>query len=87
MGNNIIPETAVATFNENGRYPKGRKKNSGIYLFSTYEGMVILDQWPGHKAQARLVRLGGSPQNEANAYFVITVPAGTKSSKCKCGGK
>jgi hypothetical protein len=87
MGNTIIPGTTIATFNENGRYPKGRKKNSGIYLYSTHEGMVILDQWPGHKAQARLVTPGGSPQNDPNAYSVITVPAGTTSSKCECGGK
>ncbi len=87
VGNDIEPGTAMATFDEDGRYPKGSEKNSGIYLDSIDEGIVILDQWPGHKARARLMRPGGRPQNNPNAYFVITVPAGTTSSKCKCGGE
>ncbi|MGH9498023.1 MAG: BPSL0067 family protein [Terriglobales bacterium] len=28
----IKPETAIATFDNNGHYPSGKDKNSGIYL-------------------------------------------------------
>jgi RHS repeat-associated protein len=94
LGNDVAPGTAIATFNDNGRYPQSNdvSKNSGIYLGDNYLNMpansfVLLDQWPEHMAQARVVRPEpkGSASNDSGSYSVITVPYGTKSKKCKCG--
>ena len=85
LGNKMIPYgTAIATF-ENGRYPQAYR-NSGIYIGQGPKGIYIIDQWPGNLARARTLGLSGEPQNNANAYSVISVPFGTTSSKCSCGG-
>lgn len=81
----IKPGTAIATFDSNGRYPKGdEQKNSGIYLGRGTNGSIwILDQWPArsgtgqrdHPPQPRELltdnRRGAS--NNSNAYYVILV--------------
>jgi len=83
-GNNIPSGTAIATF-VNGRYPLGNvAKNSGIYLYPGPDGsIIIIDQWPGHPAQARQVNPGGANgrSNDANGYSTISAPAG----ECGCG--
>jgi RHS repeat-associated protein/uncharacterized repeat protein (TIGR01451 family) len=87
FGNDIPPGTAIATFGTDGRYPAGHvNKNSGIFVSQDSEGLDMIDQWPGHTAQDRLVVPGrANPSNNASAYSVITVPPGTTSSKCECG--
>jgi RHS repeat-associated protein len=87
LGDTDIPlGTAIATFDDNGRYPGSATtaKNSGIYIGQRDGRVFIIDQWPGHNARARTIDPGGSPSNDSNAYSVVLVPPGTKSSKCKC---
>lgn len=84
VGNSIPPGTAIATF-VNGRYPQANvAENSGIYLYPGPNGIIMIDQWPDNLARAREVRTGGGPgrSNDANAYSIITAPAG----ECGCGG-
>ena len=95
IGNTIPAGTPVATFDSNGLYPAGPNKNSGIYVKGLPGNVfIIIDQWgpypglPPHPASARPVRPepgGPNPSNDSGSYSVITVPPGTKSSKCKCG--
>jgi RHS repeat-associated protein len=93
MNNSDIPiGTAIATM-PYGYYPGKEEshKNSGIYLgqgvnASGQPGIVIIDQWPGHKARMRVITEGGQfPgdfSNDADAYYVITTPA---VRDCGCG--
>ena len=96
IGSDIPRGTAVATFDENGRYPKGKNhQNSGIYIESgnAPNTFLIIDQWdeipgvrPAHPARER--GLGPKPGQRSDnslAYSVITVPYGTTSKLCKCG--
>jgi hypothetical protein len=81
----IKPGTAIATFDSNGRYPKGdQPKNSGIYLGRGTNGSIwILDQWPArsgtgqkdHPPQPRELLTDNSrgASNNSNAYHVILV--------------
>ncbi len=93
IGSDIARGTPIATFDDNGRYPQDDvPKNSGIYAGNNYRNMppksfAIIDQWPGHLPQGRVVRPEphGSVSDDSGSYSVITVPYGTKSKKCKCG--
>ena len=81
----VKPGTAIATFDSNGRYPKGdQPKNSGIYLGRGTNGSIwILDQWPArsgtgqkdHPPQPRELLTDNSrgASNNSNAYHVILV--------------
>jgi len=88
LGADIPPGTAIATFVD-GRYPQeGTAMNSGIYIGQDAGGIYIVDQWTRHRAQKRLLRPkppGAAREDDANAYSVISVPPGTRSSKCQCG--
>jgi RHS repeat-associated protein len=75
LGNNVAPGTAIATFDANGRYPKGDvPKNSGIFV-AEYSGQVIemIDQWPGNLGALRQLGPNGTPSNDSTAYSVIDV--------------
>lgn len=72
----IKPGTAIATFDEKGRFPNKHTYNSGIYLNSGTKGSIwILDQWPGHPPRVREVFLDNrkEPADNAGAYSVIYV--------------
>jgi len=87
LGNDIPRGVAIATFDENGRYPADVHQNSGIHLGigDAPNTITILDQWPGHLARRRtLFPMRHGMADNANAYSVITVPPGTKSSQCQC---
>src|SRR5262249_40181037 len=70
LGSDTPAGTAIATFDNNGRYPQDDDvpKNSGIYLGTNFRDLqpnsfVFLDQWPGHMAQARVLKpVKDSPQ-------------------------
>lgn len=51
----IAPGTAIATFDENGRYPSGDVKHAAIFIgFSEGgSGILVLDQWNGTMLQYR----------------------------------
>jgi hypothetical protein len=69
--------TAIATFNNEGRYPSRHGWNSGIYLGQgDHNSIWILDQWPGHPPQPRQLYPDSSAARpeDANAYSVIRVP-------------
>jgi hypothetical protein len=74
----IKPNTAIATFDQNCRYPQSGDRNSGIYLTNGTNGTVwILDQFnhPSHPPHPRRLPLH-SPNgcsNEASRYSVIYV--------------
>jgi hypothetical protein len=72
----LKPGTAIATFNDKGRFPNQKNWNSGIYLGPGVNGDIwILDQWPHHAPQPRPVHLdnGAIPANNSAAYSVILV--------------
>jgi hypothetical protein len=70
----IKPGTAIANFNDEGRFPNKHGWNSGIYLGRGPNGSIwILDQWPGNSPRERWVLLDKKrqPADNAGAYFVI----------------
>ena len=70
----LKPGTAIATFNDEGRFPNKHEWNSGIYLGRGTNGSIwILDQWPGYSPREREVFLDNKrmPANNAGAYSVI----------------
>ena len=70
------PGTAVATFNDKGRYPSKSGWNSGIFLGPGTKGSVwVLDQWPGHPPEPREIPVNNNalPANNSGAYSVILV--------------
>lgn len=80
-----ITQKTETIFNEQ-HIESYRYDTAGRLTSVTRDGVVIIDQWPGHTAIQRLLPPGRpSPSNDANGYSVITVPPGTKSSKCGCG--
>jgi large repetitive protein len=77
-GGYIQAGTAIATFDENGLYPAGPKKNSGIYVrIRAGKGFDMIDQWPrdNHYAKQRLLLPGGGRaiSDNADSYYVIMV--------------
>ncbi len=74
-GNNLPPGTAIATFDQNGRYPSEIGWNSAILIRYTSNGIWIYDQWLGHPAtpDGRFIGLTGGRPNNATAYSVIVV--------------
>lgn len=71
---NLKRGTAIANFNDKGRFPNKHEWNSGIYLGRGVNGSIwILDQWPGHSPAPREVHLDNRmfPADNAGAYSVI----------------
>jgi hypothetical protein len=76
-GNTMISKgTAIATF-VNGVYPNwGSGNHAAIYLYSTADGIRVIDQWTGrthHYPQERTIRFDGGSNlsNNASAYYVV----------------
>lgn len=68
--------TAIATFDDNGRYPKdSRGRHAAIYLSHNPQGIVVLDQWNAKgKVSERTIRFvpnSKSRSNNAGAFYVI----------------
>jgi hypothetical protein len=68
--------TAIATFDEYGRYPKdARGKHAAIYLRHDARGITVLDQWNAKgKVTERTIRFDSksrSRSNDANSFYVI----------------
>jgi hypothetical protein len=69
--------TAIATFNEAGRYPSTMSGDShaAIYLDQTPQGIRVIDQWLLHPAQERILRFrdgaGDHPVNDGSAFYVV----------------
>lgn len=68
--------TAIATFDENGKYPNMATGNhAAIYVSQDGNGIRVYDQWVGQGAvKERFIRFkngGGSPSNDGDSFFVI----------------
>ncbi|WP_408951543.1 BPSL0067 family protein [Lysobacter sp. Hz 25] len=57
-GLQVAPGTAIATFDENGRYPVGPVKHAAIFIGYSEggTGVLVLDQWDGVNLQYRELR-------------------------------
>jgi len=75
-GNDIPLGTAIATFDDNGRYPNASTGNhAAIYDGQDQNGIWVYDQWKGQPVHRRFIpfRNGkGSASNDGDAYSVIT---------------
>lgn len=72
----IARGTAIATFDENGKYPvDGFGKHAAIYLGHTANGIRVLDQWNKQgEVMERIIYLQKPDYpriNSAKQYFVI----------------
>jgi len=83
LGNkNILPGTAIATF-QNGRWPgKSKGNHSAFYLGQVSDGIYVIDQWPDKDKETiskRFIRLKKinpngtyeTPSDNAAAFSVI----------------
>ena len=79
--NNIsVPKgTAIATFDEDGKYPgpKVLLKHAAIFVELSAKGLVVVDQWQTKspkRPERRTLRYGNtysSPVNDGNAFYVV----------------
>lgn len=77
----IQPGTAIATFDENGKYPnKAHGNHASIYISQDAKGIQVYDQFTGRKqlgVHIRTLRWGGNPiepediSNDGNYFSVI----------------
>lgn len=73
--NTIAAGTAIATFDDNGRY--GNKVNGtshvAIYLGQTPMGIQVLDQWIGQPVHERTIHFKIAPRevNDGRNYYVV----------------
>lgn len=78
----IQPGTIIATFDSNGRYGNHTNGTShaAIFLRHAPNGIVVLDQWKGHGAQAdhfpqqRTIsfnRPGSQKVDQGESYYVV----------------
>jgi hypothetical protein len=68
--------TAIATFDENGRYPSdAHGRHAAIYLSHNEVGIVVLDQWNGQGEVKQRTIFFNRPDlprmNSAKNYYVI----------------
>jgi hypothetical protein len=75
---NLVPGTAIATFNNEGRYDNdvNGTSHAAILLEDTPAGLVVLDQWVGHPVGPRTIFYRSGAQdavNDGENYFAITV--------------
>ncbi|GEM_PF-313143 len=70
---NLQRGTAIATFNQDGKYPTGNDpKHAAIYLSQNEVGLLVLDQWKGHPVDERTLEFDkDDPINGGNHMFVI----------------
>ncbi|MCL4746997.1 MAG: BPSL0067 family protein [Burkholderiaceae bacterium] len=71
--------TAIATFDDDGRYPTDSLgQHAAIYLSHDDQGVVVLDQWNSQgEVKERLIRFGRpketSRSNNGDTFYVIEV--------------
>jgi hypothetical protein len=75
-GAELPPWTAIATFNEQGRYPNtmGGDSHAALYLDQTPQGIRVVDQWLSQPAHERIIRFRGGQGdavNDGDAFYVI----------------
>ena len=68
---NILPGTAIATFNPAGHYTV----HAAIYESQTAQGINVVDQWialPPQPVHRRMIRFGGHGEaNNGDHFYVI----------------
>jgi|CXWL01.1.fsa_nt_gi hypothetical protein len=72
----LVNGTAIATFDENGKYPnKPTGNHAAIYVGQDTVGIWVFDQWVRQGAvKKRRIRFKGGvgdPVDDGDAYFVI----------------
>ncbi len=73
----ILRGTAIATFDDNRKYPTdGLGKHAAIYLSQNQASIQVLDQWDDQgEVKSRPIRFnrpkGTKRSNDANTFFVI----------------
>lgn len=74
----IQPGTAIATFDENGKYPnKAHGNHASIYISQDAKGIQVYDQFEKKGVHIRPLRWGGNPldpddvSNDGNYFSVI----------------
>jgi hypothetical protein len=70
--------TAIATFDERGRYVNDTKgaSHAALFLEETPEGLLVVDQWVGRPVSERLIRFkggAGPAADDGDRFHVITV--------------
>lgn len=67
--------TAIATFDDNGKYPTdGQGKHAAIFLGKNAAGIQVLDQWNSQgKVLPRTIRFNhtGKRSNNGDTFYVI----------------
>jgi hypothetical protein len=79
-GNQSPLGTAIATFDDDGRYGNHAdgRSHAAILIIELTEGLRVWDQWAGHPVAQRTIRWhggdgNGDPVNDGDAYHVIEV--------------
>jgi hypothetical protein len=74
----IVPGTAIATFESDGRYTSESGNHAAIYLYQDDRGIWVYDQWRGQPVHKRLIRFEGgsggkwgSKSNDGRRFAVI----------------
>ena len=75
-GSNLPPGTAIATFDESGRYGNhlDGRSHAAILIAETENGLLVADQWVGQKVHERTIRFrggAGDPANDGDAFHAI----------------
>lgn len=75
-GGQIRSGTAIATFDETGRYPNRSTGNhAAIYISQTTAGIWVYDQWVSQgEVRKRFIRFKngvGSPSNDGDRFYII----------------
>jgi hypothetical protein len=73
-----VPGTAIATFDESGRYGNHTdgRSHAAILMDVTDAGLVVYDQWLGKPVSSRVIRFkdgAGKPVDDGDAYSLIEV--------------
>lgn len=65
----IKPDTAIATFNSNGKF----KSHAAIYISQTVTAINVYDQWNSIPLHTRPIefRGWGYPSNDGDQFYVI----------------
>lgn len=73
----LIRGTAIATFDDKGRYPTDKLgMHAAIYLSHTNEGIQVLDQWTRQgEVKPRMIRFnrpdGTSRSDDGDTFYVV----------------
>lgn len=72
----LVPGTAIATFDPNGRYGNhvDKRSHAAILLAVNSDGLLVVDQWLGQPTHQRTIKFrdgGGDPVNDGDAFHVI----------------